>query len=73
MNSGLAAIGVALGNALAVGAGRAMQALLAGVSPIDPVTFGGAIVLALVMTVAGTLLPTLRAIRVDPISVIRSE
>jgi ABC-type antimicrobial peptide transport system permease subunit len=69
----LAAIGVALGSALAVGAGRAMQALLAGVSPVDPVTFGGAIVLALLMTVAGTLLPALRALRVDPISVIRSE
>jgi predicted permease len=68
-----AAIGVALGSALAVGAGRAMQGLLAGVSPIDPVSFGGAIVLALVMTVAGTLLPAWRAIRVDPISVIRSE
>ena len=31
----LAAIGVAFGGALAYGAGRAMQALLAGVSPAD--------------------------------------
>jgi putative ABC transport system permease protein len=69
----LAVIGVVLGAALAFGAGRAMQALLAGVSPIDPVTFGGAAVLSVVMTLAGTVLPTLRALRVDPIAVIRTE
>jgi putative ABC transport system permease protein len=69
----LAIIGVALGTALAFAAGRAMQALLAGVSPMDPATLAGAIVLAVMMTLGGTLLPTLRALRVDPIAVIRTE
>jgi putative ABC transport system permease protein len=69
----LALAGVALGAGLALLAGRAMQALLAGVSPMDPVTFGGAVVLSVVMTLAGTLLPTLRAMHVDPIAVIRTE
>lgn len=69
----LAAAGVAVGGVLALAAGLAMRALLAGVSPRDPITFAGAVLLAAVMALSGTLLPTLRAVRVDPISVIRSE
>jgi putative ABC transport system permease protein len=69
----LSIIGVVLGGALAFAAGRWLETLLAGVSPMDPVTFGGAAVLSLLMTLAGTLLPTLRALRVDPIAVIRTE
>ena len=69
----LAVIGMAAGAVAAFAAGRAMQALLAGVSPVDPLTFAGAAALSLLMTLAGTLLPTLRALRVDPIAVIRTE
>jgi ABC-type antimicrobial peptide transport system permease subunit len=69
----LAGVGVVLGAALAFGAGRTMESLLAGVSPTDPVTFAGAVALAVMMTLGGTVLPTLRALRVDPIAVIRTE
>jgi predicted permease len=69
----LAVLGVVVGAAVAWAAGRAMQALLAGVSPLDPITLGGAVALSVLMTLGGTLLPTLRALRVDPIAVIRSE
>lgn len=69
----LAAAGVALGGVLAFAAGSAMRALLAGVSPMDPLTLAGAVVLAAGMTLSGTLLPVLRAVRVDPIAVIRDE
>jgi predicted permease len=69
----LAVAGVVLGAGLAFTAGRAMQALLAGVSPTDPLTFAGAVALSVLMTLAGTLLPTLRALGVDPIAVIRTE
>jgi predicted permease len=69
----LTAVGLVAGGVLAFATARAMQALLAGVSPADAGTFGGAILLALVMTVAGSVLPAMRAARVDPISVIRSE
>jgi predicted permease len=71
--AGLAIAGVAAGAVLAFVAGHAMQALLAGVSPDDPLTFAGAVVLSVVMTFGGTFLPTIRALRVDPIAVIRSE
>jgi predicted permease len=69
----LAATGLTLGLALAYVAGRAMEALLAGVGPRDLPTFLTAAALAAVMTMLGSLLPALRAIRVDPIDVIRSE
>jgi ABC-type antimicrobial peptide transport system permease subunit len=69
----LAVLGIVIGAVLAVAAGRALQAVLAGVSPADVVTFGGAIGLAILMTTAGSVLPALRATRVDPLEVIRSE
>jgi predicted permease len=69
----LAAAGVVLGVALAYVAGRAMQALLAGVTPGDAATFVTAAGLCFLMTLAGSLVPSLRALRVDPITAIRAE
>ena len=69
----LAGAGVALGIALAYAAGRAMEGLLAGVRPGDAVTFASAIGLCLLMTVLGSLLPALRAVRIDAIAAIRAE
>jgi predicted permease len=69
----LAAAGLILGVALAYAAGRSMQAILAGVSPADATAFGGAVGLVLVVTLAGTLVPALRAMRVDPLEAIRTE
>jgi putative ABC transport system permease protein len=71
--AGLAVIGVALGAVLAYVAGRAMQGLLAGVTPADTPTFLAVIGLTLAMTLIGSLLPALRATRVDPITAIRME
>jgi putative ABC transport system permease protein len=69
----LATAGVALGLAFAYGAGRSLQAILAGVSPRDEVVFLTAVAVAIAMTLAGGLLPTLRALRVDPLTAIRAE
>jgi predicted permease len=69
----LATTGVALGVTVASGAGRAMEALLAGVSPRDAATFLAAVTVALVTTLVGSLFPALRAIRVDPMTAIRTE
>lgn len=70
---GLGLAGVSLGLALAFAAGRGLEALLAGVSPRDAVTFLAAAGLAVSMAVLGSLLPALRAIRVDPLTVMRAE
>ena len=69
----LSVAGLLPGVALAYAAGRAMESLLAGVQPADAITFVAAVGLCLVMSLAGSLLPALRAVRVDPLAVIRSE
>jgi predicted permease len=69
----LAFLGIFIGAALALAAGRALQAVLAGVSPTDLVTFSAAVGLATLMTMVGSLLPALRATRVDPLQIIRTE
>jgi predicted permease len=69
----LVAIGVAAGLLAALGLTRLMSAMLFGVAPADPVTFGAvALVLAIVALVA-SLVPVLRATRVDPLEALRWE
>jgi len=69
----LAGAGVLAGSALGYAAARTLQSLLAGVSPGDALVWGAAILLSLVMTVAGSLVPAIRAARVDPGIAIRCE
>jgi putative ABC transport system permease protein len=69
----LAIAGIIPGVLLAYVAGRSMQALLAGIPAADPLTFTAVALLGLVMTMAGTLVPAIRAVRVDPIAVMRAE
>jgi putative ABC transport system permease protein len=72
-SAALATAGLVLGVAFAFAAARSLQALLAGVPPADVPTFASAIALCGLMTTIGTLAPTIRALRVDPIAAIRSE
>ena len=69
----LAIAGIVPGVLLAYAAGRSMEALLAGVRPTDGLTLASAIALTFVMTVLGTLAPTVRALRIDPITALRAE
>jgi ABC-type antimicrobial peptide transport system permease subunit len=69
----LAFVGALLGIGLAYVAGQQMRALLAGVGPGDPATFAAAAGLVLLTTVAGSLLPALRALRVDAATVIKGQ
>jgi predicted permease len=69
----LTAAGAIPGIALAYASGRAMEALLAGVKPGDALTFTAAGALVVLMALAGSLLPAVRAIRIDPIQAIRAE
>ena len=47
-----------------------IQSLLAGISPIDIATFAAAGLLVILVAVIGTLLPALRAMRVNPTEVL---
>jgi putative ABC transport system permease protein len=67
----LALAGIAIGVAAAYGAGRWLEALLAGISPHDPAVFAFAIGIALLLAVAGTLLPAIRASRISPLEAAR--
>jgi putative ABC transport system permease protein len=69
----LTVVGAVAGMALAYAAGRWMEGLLFGVRPGDLVTFSTAAGIALLMTISGSLFPSLRAVRVDPAAVLRSE
>jgi predicted permease len=69
----LAAAGVVPGLLLAYVAGRSLRALLAGVQPADLPTLAGVIGLTVLMTLAGSLGPTLRALHVDPLTALRAE
>lgn len=69
----LALLGVVLGGAFAYGAGRAMESLLFGVAPGDSATYVAAAMVAVTMTLAGSLRPALRAVRVDPTEALRAE
>ena len=69
----LAIAGIVPGVLLAYAAGRSMEALLAGVRPTDGPTLATAVALSFLMTVLGTLVPTVRALRVDPMTALRAE
>jgi putative ABC transport system permease protein len=70
---GMALIGIGLGLLGAVALGRLLTSLLYGVGPADPrVLATGALVLGTVSLLA-SLVPAIRATRVDPINALRSE
>jgi predicted permease len=69
----LAIAGIIVGAGVAYGAGLELQSLLAGLSPKDVDAFSAGILLALVMTIAGSFLPAMRAVRVDPATALRAE
>jgi predicted permease len=65
--------GVGIGVLLAYAAGHGMRALLFGIAPGDPAIYGAAALLALLMTIGGSLRPALSAARVDPVITMQSE
>ncbi len=66
--------GVAVGLGVAVFAVRPLAMFLVSeLSPTDPLTFLGVIGVLAAVAVAATLAPALRAIRVDPMTALRSE
>lgn len=69
----LALLGVCLGALGAAVASRALRGLLYGVSATDPATFAAVSALLVLVALLAVALPALRATRVDPMSVLRSE
>ncbi len=67
----LGALGVAIGAGAALVLTPLAAALLFGVSPADPLTFGGVSALLLVIAIVAGALPARRAMRVDPATALR--
>lgn len=62
-------VGLCLGAAFA----RELSSMLYGISSIDPATFFSVALLMLTVAVVASLLPSIRAARVDPMQVLRDE
>jgi predicted permease len=69
----VAAVGCFAGLSLAVGLTRFLRGMLYGVSPLDSGTYAGVICLILAVAALASLIPALRAARVQPVEVLREE
>jgi predicted permease len=68
----LAIAGVAIGTIVALLVGRLLSRFLFGIAPNDPVAFGGVIVGLTLVALLASLVPALRATRVDPMTALRN-
>jgi predicted permease len=65
--------GIVLGVPLALAAARGAAALMFGVDPMDPATLAGAALAMTIMGVVAALIPSRRALNVDPLAALRVE
>jgi predicted permease len=69
----LVAVGLALGLAGAIAAGRALESQLFQTPAVDPAAFGMVALLLIIVSVIASLIPTRRAARVDAQAALRTE
>lgn len=69
----LAVTGLAIGLAVSWYLNRFIRGMLFEVEPYDPTTLVGLGVLVLAIAISATMLPAVRAMRVDPVEALRSE
>lgn len=70
---GLALIGLIPGILLSLAVAQLMRAALMGLSPLDPLAFGGSVGLLLLSVMAAALIPARRAARADPMEALRED
>jgi putative ABC transport system permease protein len=66
-------VGVALGVAGALAAGRLLGRLVSGVHSMEPLTFTAMVFLLIVAALFASFLPARRASRMDPVTALRQE
>jgi putative ABC transport system permease protein len=71
--AGLVAIGLGIGIAVTLASSRIISRFLFGVSAADPITLGAASLVILMVALTASLIPALRAIKVDPATALRAE
>jgi putative ABC transport system permease protein len=67
------ALGLALGLLGAAAASHALRSLLYGVRPTDPWTYAAVSAVLAAVTVGACLMPARRAVRIDPLTALRTE
>jgi putative ABC transport system permease protein len=68
----LALVGVGLGLTGALAATKILAAFLYGIEATDPLTFGAVALLLLVVALAASYIPSRRALKVDPLTALRT-
>jgi len=69
----VAAIGCVAGLALGAGLSHFLAGMLYGISALDPATYVSVVCLILLVAALASLVPAVRAARVDPVQVLREE
>jgi ABC-type antimicrobial peptide transport system permease subunit len=69
----LGLLGISLGLLFAFGATRVLGKFLAGLSPLDPITWVGVTLSLFAAVMLASYLPALRATRADPMHTLRTE
>jgi putative ABC transport system permease protein len=69
----LAAVGIGIGIAAALALSRVLSSLLYGVGTADPLTYGAIVLAVGALALLASYLPALRASRVHPARVLRSD
>jgi predicted permease len=70
---GMIVVGLGLGIAAALAAGRVLEHLLPGVRPGDPLAFATMVLVLLVAALFASFIPAQRASRIDPVNALRQE
>lgn len=65
--------GIVLGLGCAAAIVRLLRSQLFGLEPADPAAFAGAVLALLALTLFASIIPTRRALRIDPMTVLRHE
>ena len=69
----LAALGIVLGISASIAATRVLEGFLFEIEPNDPVTLAAIVALVAGLAILASLVPSMRASRVDPVEVLRRE
>jgi predicted permease len=69
----IVAIGVIAGGILAAGAAVALRGVLYGITPFDPIAWGLAITAMIAAAALANFVPARRAMRIDPITALRTD
>ena len=69
----LSLVGVTVGLAGSFALSRVFESMVFGITPTDPVTYGGVVIVLVIAAAGASLLPARRASRVSPMVALRDE